>query len=206
MNEKQLKERTMDPNLEKEQKHVVVNAPGQRSEVLTERTVREVEDAGPSTVTIALIIVLAVMAIGVIMYLVTNRNFNESANRNANVDVASQSNPQQAPVIVQQPAQQAPVIIQQPAPAQQAPVIIQQPAQPSQRESTSANDDANMQDIATRLLAENIDMAGVVIIVSDAHAVLTGTVNSEATKARAEQLVRAVRGVKSVENKLVASS
>ena len=196
----------MDPNLEKEQKHVVVNAPGQRSEVLTERTVREVEDAGPSTVTIALIIVLAVMAIGVIMYLVTNRNFNESANRNANVDVASQSNPQQAPVIVQQPAQQAPVIIQQPAPAQQAPVIIQQPAQPSQRESTSANDDANMQDIATRLLAENIDMAGVVIIVSDAHAVLTGTVNSEATKARAEQLVRAVRGVKSVENKLVASS
>ena len=196
----------MDPNLKTEQKHVVVNSPGQRREIVTERTVRETEKAGPSTGTIALIAVLAIVAIGVIVYLVTNRNANESANRNANVDVASQSNPQQPPVIVQQPAQQAPVIIQQPAPAQQAPVIIQQPAQPSQRENTSANDDAKMQDIATKRLAENVDMAGVVITVSDARAVLTGTVNSEATKAKAEQLVKAVRGVKSVDNKLVASS
>ena len=108
-------------------------------------------------------------------------------------------------MIVQQPAQQAPVIIQQPGP-QQAPVIIQQPAPVSQRENTSANDDANMQDIATKRLAENVDLAGVVITVSNARAVLSGTVNSEATKAKAEQMVKAIRGVKSVDNKLVASS
>jgi hypothetical protein len=196
----------MDSNLHREQKHVVVNSPGQLRESVTERTVLEPERDGPSTGTIALIAILAVMAVGTIVFLAVNRNANESANRNANIEVASQANPQQQPpVIVQQPPQQAPVIIQQPA-TQQAPVVIQQPAPAGQRENTSANDDANMQDIASKRLAENVDMIGVVITVTDARAVLTGTVNSEATKAKAEQLVKAVRGVKSVDNKLVASS
>jgi hypothetical protein len=195
----------MDPNVRTEQKHVVVNSPDQRREIVTERMERGPENAGLSTGTIAVIAVLAVVAIGVILYLVINRNANESANRNANVDVASQSNPQQPPVIVQQPAQQAPVIIQQPAAAQQAPVIIQQPSQPSQRENTSANDDAKMQDIATKRLAQESDMAAVVISINDARAVLTGTVSSAAARAKAEQLVKAVRGVKSVDNKIVVS-
>jgi hypothetical protein len=189
-----LKEKYMDPNVKTEQEHVVVNSPGQRKEIVTERTERAPESAGPSTGTIALIIVMAVVAVGVIVYLVTNKNASESANRNANVDVASQANPQQPPVIIQQPA-----------PAQQAPVIVQQPAQPSQRQNTSANDDANMQDIATKRLTEEPDMAAVVISINDARAALTGTVSSAATKAKAEQLVKAVRGVKSVDNKIVVS-
>jgi osmotically-inducible protein OsmY len=48
-------------------------------------------------------------------------------------------------------------------------------------------------------------MAAVVISINDAQAVLTGTVSSAATKAKAEQLVKAVRGVKSVDNKIVVS-
>lgn len=192
----------MDSNEERVQKHVVVNSPGQRSEVLTERTERGPRESRSSAGTIAIIAILAITAIAAILYIVSNRNANESANRNANLDAASQAPPT---TVVQQPAQQAPVIIQQPAPAQQAPVIIQQPAQPGQRETTSANDDANMQDIATKRLNENPDMAGVVMTVNDARAVLTGTVNSAATKAKAEQIVKAVRGVKSVDNKLVIS-
>ena len=192
----------MDSNEETVQKHVVVNSPGQRSEVLTERTQRGPRESGLSTGTVAIIAILAITAIAAIFYIVSNRNANESANRNANLDVASQAPPT---TIVQQPApaQQAPVIIQQPA--QQAPVIIQQPAQPSQRENTSANDDANMQDIATKRLSEDPDMAGVIMTVTDARAVLTGTVNSAAAKAKAEQIVKAVRGVKSVDNKIVVS-
>ena len=191
----------MDSNEETVQKHVVVNSPGQRSEVLTERTERGPRESVLSTGTIAIIAILAITAIAAIFYIVSNRNANESANRNANLDVAaSEANSHQ---IAQQPAQQAPVIIQQPA--QQAPVIIQQPAQPSQRENTSANDDANMQDIATKRLAEDPDMAGVVMTITDARAVLTGTVNSAATKAKAEQMVKAVRGVKSVDNQIVVS-
>lgn len=181
----------MDSNEETVQKHVVVNSPGQRSEVLTERTQRGPQESGLSTGTIAIIAILAITAIAAIFYIVSNRNANESANRNANLDVASQAPPT--------------TIVQQPAPAQRAPVIIQQPAQPSQRENTSANDDANMQDIATRRLTDDPDMAGVVMTVTDARAVLTGTVNSTATRAKAEQIVKAVRGVVSVDNKIVVS-
>jgi hyperosmotically inducible periplasmic protein len=190
----------MDSNEERVQKHVVVDSPNQRREILTERTERGPRESRLSGGTIAIIAILAIAAIAVVLYLVSNRNANESANRNANLDAASQAPPT---TVVQQPAQQAPVIIQQPA--QQAPVIIQQPAQPSQRENTSANDDANMQDIATKRLSEDPDMAGVIMTVTDARAVLTGTVNSAAKKAKAEQIVKAVRGVKSVDNKIVVS-
>jgi hyperosmotically inducible periplasmic protein len=190
----------MDSNEERVQKHVVVDSPNQRSEILTERTERGPRESRLSGGTIAIIAILAIAAIAVVLYLVSNRNANESANRNANLDAASQAPPT---TVVQQPAQQAPVIIQQPA--QQAPVIIQQPAQPSQRENTSANDDAKMQDIATKRLNDDPDMAGVVMTITDARAVLTGTVNSAATKAKAEQIVKGVRGVKSVDNKIVVS-
>jgi flagellar hook-associated protein FlgK len=191
----------MDSNQETVQKHVVVNSPGQRREVLTERTQTGPRESGLSTGVIAIIAILAIATVAAIFYIVSNRNANESANRNANLDVAAS----QAPPVVQQPApaQQAPVIIQQPT--QQAPVIIQQPAPPSQRENTSANDDANMQDIATKRLSEDPDMIGVVMTVTDARAFLTGTVNTAATRAKAEQTVKAVRGMKSVDNKIVVT-
>ena len=189
----------MDSNEETVQKHVVVTGPGQRREVLTERTQTVPREPGSSTGTIAIVAVLAIAAIAVVLYIVSNRNANEAANRNANLE-ASQAPPT---TIVQQPAQQQPVIIQQPAP--QAPVIIQQPAEPSARANTSANDDANMQDIATKRLTEEPGMAGVVMTVTDAQAVLTGTVSSAATRAKAEQIVKAVRGMKSVDNKIVVT-
>lgn len=190
----------MEPNEKIEQRHVVVSSPGQRREVLTERTQMGPRDSRSSTGTIAIVAVLAIAAIAVVLYIVSNRDANEAANRNANLDAAAQAPPT---TIVQQPAQQPPVIIQQPA--QQAPVIIQQPAEPSQRANTSANDDANMQDIATKRLTEEPGMAGVVMTVTDAQAVLTGTVSTAANKAKAEQIVKAVRGMKSVDNKIVVT-
>ena len=68
-----------------------------------------------------------------------------------------------------------------------------------------ASDDANMQEVATSRLNGEPDMARVSITISEARAILTGTVNSEATKAKAEQIVKAVRGVKSVDNQIVVS-
>jgi len=41
--------------------------------------------------------------------------------------------------------------------------------------------------------------------VTDARVVLTGTVSTAATKAKAEQMVKAVRGVKSVDNQIVVT-
>ncbi len=187
----------MNSNEETVQKRVVVDRPYQRSEVVTERTERGPRESGLSVGTIAIIAILAITAMAAILYIVSNRNANESANRNANLEVASQA--QQPATIVQQPAQQAPVIIQQPA-AQPAPVIIQQP---SLRDN--ASDDANMQEVATKRLGEETDMNAVSITITDSQAVLTGTVYSAATKAKAEQIVKAVRGVKSVDNKIVVS-
>lgn len=195
----------MDSNEQRIQKHLVVNGPGQRSEVLTERTESGPRESRLSAGTIALIAVLAVISVAVVLYIVINRNANEAANRNANLEAATQTNHQQPTTIVQQPAQPAPVIIQQPAGGQQAPVIIQQPAQPGQRENTSANDDAAMQDIATKKLIEDPNMTGVVMTVTDARVVLTGTVSTAATKAKAEQIVKTVRGVKSVDNQIVVT-
>ena len=190
----------MDSNEERIQKHVVVNSPGERREVLTERIQSSPRESRISGGTIAIIAVLAISAVAVVLYIISNRNANEEANRNANLSAASQTNTRQPPptTIVQQPAPQAPVIIQQPA--QPAPVIIQQS---NPRDSVS--DDANMQEVATKRLAEETDMNTVSISITDARAVLTGTANSAATKARAERLVKAIRGVKSVDNQIVIS-
>jgi len=69
-----------------------------------------------------------------------------------------------------------------------------------------ASDDANMQEVATRRLSDEPDMTTVSVAINAARAVLTGTVNSDAAKAKAEQIVREVRGVKSVDNQIVISS
>src|ERR1041384_7940438 len=110
----------MDTNEDRVQKRVVVNSPGQRSEVLTERVQTGPRESRVSAGMVAIIAILAITAIAAIFYIVINRSANESANRNANLE-ASQTNSRQPTTIVQQPAQQAPAIIQHPAPA-----IIQQ--------------------------------------------------------------------------------
>jgi uncharacterized membrane protein YeaQ/YmgE (transglycosylase-associated protein family) len=67
------------------------------------------------------------------------------------------------------------------------------------------SDDANMQEVATRRLSDEPDMTTVSVAINAARAVLTGTVNSDAAKTKAEQTVKAVRGVKSVDNQIVIS-
>jgi hypothetical protein len=183
----------MDSNEETVQKRVVVNNPGQRSEVVTERTQRSPRSYGPATGTVVIIGILVIMVISTVMYIVINRNANESANRNANLEVAIQAPPT--------------TIVQQPAPAQPAPLIIQQPAQPAPVPSLrdNASDDANMQEVAITRLGEDLAMNAVSITITDARAILTGTVYSEVTRAKAELIVKAVRGVKSVDNKIVVT-
>jgi hypothetical protein len=196
----------MEPNEKVEQRRVLVDSPGERREMVTERTISAPRESGVSASMVAIIAIVALFAVGAVIYLVSSRNANESANRNANLEAANQTNNAQPPstTIVQQPAAPAPVIIQQPAPAQQAPVIIQQPAQPNPRDTTA--DDANMQEVATKRLTEEPGMTSVSISISGANAVLGGSVNSAATKAKAERLVRAIRGVKSVDNQILVFS
>lgn len=62
--------------------------------------------------------------------------------------------------------------------------------------------DADIQKAAEELLAENPDLTNVVVEVADQVATLTGSVDNEALKALADNILVAVEGVKSVDNQL----
>lgn len=192
----------MYPNSEMEQQRVVVNGPGERRETVTARTETRPREFSMSPGTVALIILLALLALGLTFYVVSNKNANEAANRQALLEAAQQNQQTPPPAVVPAPVQ-PPVIVQQPAPPAQAPVIVQQPpAQTGVRES-SVLDDATMQDAAIRRLTEDSALATISVLVADGRATLTGKVDTTELKARAERVVKAVRGVKSIDNKIV---
>jgi osmotically-inducible protein OsmY len=70
---------------------------------------------------------------------------------------------------------------------------------------STATDDETLQQLAAKRLSEDSEMASVSVSVSEARAVLTGTVSSAGAKANAEKLVKALRGVKSIDNRIVVS-
>ena len=193
----------MYPNREVEQHHVVVNGPGERRETVTARTETRPGEFSMSPGTLAVIVLLAIIAVGIAFYVVSNKNANEAANRQAMLEAAQQQNQQPPPpAVVPVPGQQPPVIIQQPAPPAQAPVIVQQPpAQPST--SSSVADDVTIQELASKRLTDDSSLATLTVTVINGRAMLTGTVDTPELKARAERVVKGVRGVKSVDNKIV---
>lgn len=197
---------------ERQQKtHVVVDTPNEHREIFTQRTEAIPEKPGISSATVAIIAIVAITVIGIAIYIVSNKNKEAAADRNANLSAASMNSSQEAPptTIIQQPAapqQQSPIIIQQaPAPQQQqAPVIIEQAA-PSQA-TVDSQDDATTQVTATRRLSNNPGMALITVTMRRGTATLSGTASSEALKSRAEEVVRAVRGVSAVDNQITISS
>jgi BON domain-containing protein len=70
-------------------------------------------------------------------------------------------------------------------------------------ETSAATDDQALQRLATKNLSEDADVASVSVSISEARAVLTGNVTSAAAKAKAEKFVKAVQGVKAIDNKIV---
>jgi hypothetical protein len=107
---------------------------------------------------------------------------------------------QQPPIIVQQPAttQPAPVIIEQPAPATSAPVVVP-PA-------NSGTDDATLESKINKSYTDDPDLAGIAVTVINGKATLIGPVKTQALKDRAERLAMAVKGVRSVDNKLMVET
>ena len=190
----------MDAKERIEQRRVVVDTPDQRRELVTETTRREPEESSISGGTIAIVAILALLAIGIVVYVVTNKNANEAANREVAAQIAAQEAAAQQPA-----AQQSPVIIQT-APVQQPvqPVIVQQPVVVP--ESGTTIDDSTMFELATKRLGEDPALVLVIPTIVNGRAVLTGSVSTSADKVRAETLVKAVRGVKSVDNRISVSN
>ena len=180
---------------------VVVETPTARREVTHTEAVRN-DRGGISGATVGVIVVVAIALITIVVLFLMN---GPTDTTNANL-AETQPATQQPPVIVQQPApqQQPPVIIQQPAPAGQAPVIIQQA--PSGGSSAPAvSQDASIQAAIDKRIADDsaLSSLGVTAIVLDGKVTITGTVPSEAVKAQVDRAIRAISGVKAVDNQII---
>lgn len=184
---------------------VVVETPTSRREVTHTEAVHSDrgDRGGVSGTTVGIIVVVAIALITIVVLFLMNGQNNDTTNAN----LAAQQQPAQQPVIVQQPAQQQPpVIIQQPAApaAQQAPVIINQPA-PSGGSSSGSEDGAIQMAIDKKISDDpTFKTLGITATVFDGKVTLTGTVQTEGLKTQLERMIRATRGVKQVDNQIVA--
>ena len=185
---------------------VVVETPTSRREVTHTEAVHS-DRGGISGATVGIIVVVAIAIITiVVLFLMNGQNTNTT-----NENLALQQQPaQQQPVIIQQPAQQQqpPVIIQQPAApaAQQPPVIINQPAANGGTAPTNNSNDGAVQTAIDKKISEDptFSTLGVTASVLDGKVTLTGTVKTEGLKGQVERMIRSIRGVKQVDNQIVA--
>jgi hypothetical protein len=185
---------------------VVVETPTSRREVTQTETYRDPERNGMSGATVGVIVVLAIALITVVVLFLMNGQQQTYDNNNLAAQQA-----QQPPVIVQQPApaaQQPPVIIQQPATtAQQPPIIINEPAPSGGSVANTSNDGAVQTAIDKRINDDpTLSTLGITATVLDGKVTLTGSVASETLKTQVDRLVRAVKGVKQVDNQLIVAA
>jgi hypothetical protein len=200
---------------------VVVETPTARREVVQQQTVRYPERRGYSAGVLATVALVAIAATAIIFLFLTNSGGDDSSETNVNIRAATQPTPfTQAPVIVQTPmTQPTPIIIQQAPQTVPAPVIIQAPpttdpaaAAPPATTATAppaapASDDATLQQRIDKSFADDPAVAAATIdaTVVNGRVKLSGTVNSDAVKQRAERLAYAVKGVLGVDNRIVVA-
>lgn len=184
---------------------VVVETPTSRREVTHTEAVRNDDRGGISGATVGVIVVVAIALITIVVLFLMNGQNPDTTNAN----LAAAQQPTQPPVIIQQqpaPAQQPPVIIQQPA--QQPPVIVSQPATGAAEAPVNTSNDGAVQTAVDKKIADDptLSSLGVTATVLDGKVTLTGTVKSEALKAQVDRALRAVKGVKQVDNQIVVLS
>lgn len=198
---------------------VVVETPTARREVVHSQTVRYPEERRGFSGGMVATVALAAIALTVIVFLFLTNPSDDSDNTNINVRAGAQPTPfVQTPVMVQPTplVQPTPIIIQQAPPMTTTappPVVIQQPAPAAAPPATAAPaatgpDDTALQSRIDKAYRDDSEIAAtdVMALVIDGKATLTGTVNSAALKQKAERLARAVKGLSSVENKIVVSA
>jgi hypothetical protein len=192
---------------------VVIETPTARREVVQTTTARTPERRGISTGVVAALVIGTVALVTLLFLFILNRQ-NTGTEVNANVQTAERP-VQQQPVIIQQqptPLPQTPIIIQQPATTTaQPPVIIEQPAPATtapEPARSSGTDDSSIQSAIDKKMAEDaaLSTVGVTATVLDGKVTLIGTVNTQALKNQVERLVKAVKGVRTVDNQIIVSA
>jgi len=188
---------------------VVVETPTSRREEVYTRTTRTPEpDRGDgfSTATVAIVALVAIAATALILFFWMNSG-TDATNTNVNIATAAPTPIPTAPtpIFLPQQPQQAPIIIEQPA-QQPAPVIIQQPAPPASAPAGAANsgtDDATLESRLNRSYTDDPELVGITVTVINGKATLIGAVKTQGAKDRAERLANNLRGVNNVDNKLM---
>ncbi|HAF16072.1 MAG TPA: hypothetical protein DCK99_20730 [Blastocatellia bacterium] len=184
---------------------VVVETPTSKREVTQTESYRNPERSGLSGATVGVIVVVAIALITIVVLFLMNGRTDTT---NANL-AAQQQTPAPPTTIIQQPAQQQqpPVIIQQPAPAaNQPPVIINQSAPAGGSSAPNTSNDGAIQMAIDKKISDdpNLSTLGITATVLDGKVTLTGTVKSEALKTQVERAIRGIKGVKQVDNQIVA--
>jgi len=205
---------------------VVVETPTARREVVHSQTVLAPERAGYSAGMVAAVALAAIAATAIIFLFMRNRGEDRETSVNGSA-ATGQPTPyaQQPPVYAPQPAttqptplviQQPPTVVTQPAPVVVPPATTTAPppaatttapsTAPPARESSASND-AAVQASVDRAFSDdaNLNSADVTAVVLEGKVTLNGTVESEELKQRAQRLAYSVRGVRSVENRIVVT-
>ncbi|MDX6611386.1 MAG: hypothetical protein QOD75_572 [Blastocatellia bacterium] len=186
---------------------VVVETPTARREVVRTETARIPDRSGMSSGVVAALVIAAVALVTIVFLFLMSRQTDDTTN--ANVAITQPTPLPQTTIVEQQvPVQQPPIIIQQPAAAPaQAPIIVSQPAPASEAPRPSGPDDASIQSNIQKRFSDdpNLSSLGLSAMVIDGKATITGTVKSEAIKHQIERLVRAVRGVRDIDNQIQVS-
>jgi len=176
---------------------VVVETPTERREVVHSQSVRDNNGISAGMVGVLVVVAIALITMLVLFWM----------SRQPTTDTAVTAT--QPPTVIEQPApaQQPPVIIQQPAPATQpAPIIVTPPAGGATMptESASANIDSTVQAAIDKRLADDPEFStlGLTVSVIDGKAMILGTVKTEDLKSRVERAVKAIKGVKAVDNQI----
>jgi hypothetical protein len=201
---------------------VVVKTPTSHREVVHQQTTRYPERSGFSTGMVAAVALTAIALTAIVFLFLMNRDDDEgNTNINVRTGAATQPTPvAQVPVMVQTPmTQPTPIIIQAPPP-----VVVEVPSTTTTTTTvpppattttattappppTSGADDTSLQMKVEKAFRDDADISttSVIATVLDGKATLIGEVKTPALKQKAERLVRAVKGIGSVENKITVN-
>jgi hypothetical protein len=185
---------------------VVVETPTARREEYVTQTRRMPPDRGGYSTGVVAAVALTAIALTALLVFFFMNSGTDATQTNVNVATAATPIPTQpTPIIIQQTPmpQQQPIIVQQPATTTQpAPIIVQQPPASS---APPANDDAAVETRVNKAFNDDSDLSslGITVTVINGKATLNGIVKTADQKTRAEQLAHGVRGVKSIDNKII---
>ena len=195
---------------------IVVQTPAAEREVVRTTSVRAPERRGVPAGVVAALVIGSVALVTVLFLFILNRQSNDTSVSTDMRTASAAPTPVQQPVIIQQPTpqpQQPPIIVEQPAPTtSQPPVIVEQQPAPVAPATVTASkpgaDDATIQSEIDKRMSQDaaLSTVGVTATVQSGKVTLIGTVDSQAIKNQVERLVKAIKGVKTVDDQIIVSA